>query len=63
MYPNGYGSAIFTWLYPCHVKRFIRFQTIDNTFLLSFLKTPSIGPDPEIESATSCSANKRSYLS
>ena len=45
------------------MKRFIRFQTIDSTFLLSFLKTPSIGPDPEIESATSCSANKRSYLS
>ena len=40
-----------------HAKRFIRFETIDNTFLLSFLKTPSIGPDPEIESATSRSVN------
>jgi len=46
--------------HPSHAKRFIRFKTIDNTFLLSFLKTPSIGPEPEIESATSRSANKRS---
>ena len=48
---------------PSHVKRFIYFQTIGNTFLLSFLKTLSIGPDPEIESATSRSADKRFYLS
>ena len=43
--------------HPSHEKRFIRFQTIDNTFLLSFLKSPSIGPDPEIETATSRSAD------
>ena len=42
--------------HPSHAKRFIRFKTIDNTFLLSFLQTPSIG----VESATSRSANKRS---
>ena len=46
--------------HPSHVKRPIRFQTIDNTFLLSFLKTLNIGPDPENESATSRSAEKSS---